>query len=55
MSRTAKKVQIKSLGQPVMGDLFANLIAQAIADRFQIKLAAVDGQLVNKKPQNKRS
>jgi len=55
MARKAKQVKIVMTGQPFMGDLFARLIAEAIANRPQITLVASDGQLVDKKQKNKRS
>jgi hypothetical protein len=55
MPRKAREITITTTGKPMMDDLFVQLIARALVERNQIKLAAVDGQLVEKKKPNNRS
>ena len=55
MPRQAKKISVEFIGKPFMGDLLAALIAERLATRQTLTLAASDGQLVDKKQTRKRS
>ena len=55
MSRPSKKITVEFVGKPFMGDLLAAMIAERLAARQTLMLAASDGQLVDKKQTRKRS